>query len=112
MQVYMQEYPCHCCSREKNDTLNMLLYTIYPFFFACHKIVTMGKTCSIFNLRQSFFAISKVSYKRNTGYSFCVFNILRLKRNCEKKTKIGSSQKLQDKRYYEANSSFSCIKLS
>lgn len=41
----------------------------------------MGKICNIFNLRQSYFAILKFSYRNDTDYNFCAFNILRKKQN-------------------------------
>lgn len=58
------------------------------FFSRVTKFTKIGKICSIFNLHQSFFAIFKVSYKNNTGYNFCVFNILRFEKDCKKKGKL------------------------
>lgn len=48
-------------------------------FFACvTNFVKMGKICSIFNFGQSYLAILNVLVENNTGYNFCVFNIVAL----------------------------------
>lgn len=69
--------------------------TVYPVFFDCHEICENGENEIILNLRQSFLPFIIENY---TGYTFCVFNKLRFKKD-RKKAKIRSWQKLQDIRY-------------
>lgn len=71
---------------------------IRGFFSLVTKFVKMVKIC-IINLRQSIFAIKKFLIKIDTGYNFCVFTYLRLKRKHEK-AKITSSRKLADILYF------------
>lgn len=57
----------------------LMVYRISGFFFAyVTNFVKMGKICSIFNFGQSYLAILNVLVENNTGYNFCVFNIVAL----------------------------------
>lgn len=53
-------------------------------YIRVQKFAKMWEMCSIFNLRQSFFAIKKLRIENNTEYNFYVLKSLRFKRHREK----------------------------
>lgn len=54
----------------------LVVYHISGFFLHVTNFVKMGKICCIFNFGQSYLAILNVLVENNTGYNFCVFNIV------------------------------------